>query len=80
MLKFIKKCFFIESAFLTSANQFSCISMNNQECEVRPEIIMLIVMNPYFILLLLKQVNVVIVVTILTTHMQKYVFLIWQKI
>ena len=80
MLKFIKKCFFIESAFLTSVNQFSCISMNNQECEVRPEIIMLIVMNPYFILLLLKQVNVAIVVTILTTHMQKYVFLIWQKI
>ena len=36
---------------------------------------MLMTMSLYFILLVLKQVNVVVVVTILMTHMQKYVFL-----
>ena len=42
MLGFIKKCFFIGLAFLstlTSVNALSCISMNNQECKVRPQII-----------------------------------------
>ena len=37
MLKFIKKCFFIGSAFLAIVNPFSCISMNNQESKARPE-------------------------------------------
>ena len=42
MLGFIKKCFFTGLAFLstlTSVNLLSCISMNNQECRVRPQII-----------------------------------------
>ena len=42
MLGFIKKCFFTGSIFfvtLTSVNSLSCISMNNQECKVRPKII-----------------------------------------
>ena len=42
MLGFIKKCFFTGLAFLstlTSINLLSCISMNNQECKVRPQII-----------------------------------------
>ena len=48
MFRFIKKAFFVGSTVLSylnplSANQLSatslsCISMNNQECEVRPEI------------------------------------------
>ena len=40
MLGFIKKWFF--TAFLstlTSINLLSCISMNNQECKVRPQIV-----------------------------------------
>ena len=54
--------------------------MNNQECKVKPETInvdekLLIVMSLYFILLVLKQVNAVVVVTISMIHMQKCVFL-----
>ena len=78
MFRFIKKCFFIGSLFLSSlvsATPLSCISMNNLACKVRPEIVNVSVMNPYFILLVLKQVNVVVAVTISMIHMQKYVFL-----
>ena len=42
MFGFIKKCFFIGSLFLShlvSTTFLSCISMNNQECKARPEII-----------------------------------------
>ena len=42
MLRFIKKIFLTGLAVLsslTSANPLSCISMNNQECKVKPEII-----------------------------------------
>ena len=77
MLVLIKKVFYIGSLFLSSllsTTSLNCISMKNQESKVRPEI-MLIVMNLYFILLVLKQVNVVAVVIILMIHMQKYVFL-----
>ena len=49
--------------------------MNNQVCKVRPKIVNVNSNEPVFYLLVLKQVNVVVVVTILMTHMQKYVFL-----
>ena len=42
MFRFIKKCFFIGSLFLSSlvrATPLGCISVNNQVCKVRPEII-----------------------------------------
>ena len=42
MLRFIKRCFFIGSLFLSSllsTTPLSCISINNQACKVRPEII-----------------------------------------
>ena len=42
MLEFVKKCFFTGVSLLstfTSVNSLSCISMNNQECKVRPEIV-----------------------------------------
>ena len=42
MLRFIKKCFFIGSLFLSrlvSTTSLSCISMNSQACKVIPEII-----------------------------------------
>ena len=44
----------------------SCISMNNQACKVRPEIIN--VKRLYFILLALKQVNLVATLTVLMIH------------
>ena len=42
MLGFIKKCFFTGLAFLstlTGVSLLSCISMINQECKVRPQIV-----------------------------------------
>ena len=42
MFRLIKKVFYIGSLFLSSlisATPLSCISMNNQACKVRPEII-----------------------------------------
>ena len=41
MFRFIKKCFFTGVAILAtlaSVNLLSCISMNNQECKLRPQI------------------------------------------
>ena len=42
MFGYIKKCFFEGLPFLstlTSINLLNCISMNNQECRVRPQIV-----------------------------------------
>ena len=78
MFVFIKKMFYIGSLFLSSlvgTTSLNCISMKNQECKVRPEIINVNSNELYFILLVLKQINVAAVVIILMIHMQKYVFL-----
>ena len=51
MFRFIKKCFFIGSLFLSnlvSTTSLSCISMNNQACKARPEIINVNSNNPIF--------------------------------
>ena len=42
MFELVKKAFFAELKIwssLTSVNSLSCISMNKQECKVRPEIV-----------------------------------------
>ena len=43
MFGFIKKCFFTTVIFfgcnLSNVNSLKCVSMNNQECRVRPEIV-----------------------------------------
>ena len=78
MFGFVKKAFFAALTFLssfTSVNSLSCISMNNQECKVRPQIVNVNGDDPVFFLLVLKQVNAVVVVTISMIHMQKCVFL-----
>ena len=51
---------------LLSTNQLSCISMNNQECKVRPEIINLKSD---------ESVNVVVAVTVSIIHMRECVLL-----
>ena len=48
---FIKKCFFTGLAFLstlTTVNVLSCISINNQECKVRPKIVNVNSKGPVF--------------------------------
>ena len=42
MFGFVKKVFFTELTILsrfTSVNSLSCISMNNQECKTRPQVV-----------------------------------------
>ena len=51
MFRYIRKCFFIGSLFLSnlvSTTSLSCISMNNQVCKARPEIINVNCNNPIF--------------------------------
>ena len=65
---FVKKVFFVGLTILSNFTNpsslnvipLSCISMNNQDLKL----LMFTVIIPYFILLVLKQVNVVAVVTI----------------
>ena len=78
IFRFVKKVFFIGLTILsslTNANSLSCISMNNQECKTRPQVVNVNGDEPVFFHLVLKQVNVVVVVIISTIHMQKCVFL-----
>ena len=78
MLRLIKQCFFTGLIFLStlaSINSLSCISMNNQECKVRPQIVNVNGNDPVFFLLVLKQVNAVVVATISIIHAQNCVFL-----
>ena len=78
MLGFIKRCFFKGLVFLstlTSVNMLRCISMNDQECKVRPRIVNVNGNDPVFFLLALKQVNAVVVATISIIHVQNCVFL-----
>ena len=72
MLKFIKKILISTMMLfgsLSNVNSLKFISMNNQECKVRPEIVNVNSNEPLFILLVLKRVNTVVVVTILMIHM-----------
>ena len=85
MFEFTKKVLFTGLTIFSSANQLNatplrCVSMNNQECKVRPEILMLIVMSLYFILLVIKQVHTAVLVTISMIRTQKCVFLMLLKI
>ena len=78
MFRFIKNCFFIGSLFLSnlvSTTSLSCISMNNQACKARPEVINVNSNNPIFYSFSIKQVNVVAIAIILMISTQKYVLL-----
>ena len=52
MLGFIKKCFFTGRTFFTcnmlNVNSLECVSMNNQECKIRSEIINVNTNKPVF--------------------------------
>ena len=57
----------------------TCISMNNQKCIVRPQIVNVNDDDPVFFRIVLKQVNAVVVATISIIYSQNRVFLILQK-
>ena len=61
---------------LLNVNSLESISMKNQECRVRPEIVNINSNNPFFTLLVLRQTNAVATVIILVIHMQEFAFLI----
>ena len=82
MFGFIKRVFFTELAFLstlTSVDLLSCISMNNQECRIRPQVVNINSKEPFFPLVL-RQLNATVVETISIIHMQNCAFLILLKI
>ena len=73
----LKKCFYMINNFLSNVNPlnatpFKSVSVTNQECKVRPQIVNVNNDEP---VLVLKQVNEMVVVTISMIHMQKCVFL-----
>ena len=82
IFRFVKKVFFRGFTILPnftnitslSATSLNCISMKNQECKIRPEIININSNNPIFYPFSIK-INVVVIVIILIIHMQKLVFL-----
>ena len=81
---FVKKIFFIGLTILSNFTNpsslnvipLSCISIIINHVKQDLKLLMLTVIVPYFILLVLKQVNVVAVVMILIIHTQKFVSLI----
>ena len=76
---FFKEVFFVGLTIFSgfaSVNSLNCISMNNQESKTRPKVVNVNGDEPVFFHLVLKQVNLVVVVITLTTHMQKCVFLV----
>ena len=83
MFGFIKKVFVAATSFMglitMSATTLKCILMNNQGCKVRPEIVNVNSDELVFFLLVLKQVNAVVFVTISMIYMRKCVFLMLSK-
>ena len=78
IFRFVKKVLFVELTILssfTNALPLSCILMKNQECKTRPQVINVNSNNPIFYPLVLKRVNVVVIVIILTICMQQFEFL-----
>ena len=59
------------SVNLLAVTPFKYMSMTNQKCKVRPEIVDVNSDEPAFYLLILKQINALIVVTISRIYMQK---------
>ena len=78
MFVFVKKIFYIGSLFLSSlvsTTSLNCISMKNQECKLRPDIINVNSNEPIFYSFSIKTNKCSGKCNNVNTHMQKYVFL-----
>ena len=82
MFKFVKQTFVSTMFFgsLSSLNPLECVSLNNQECKVRAEIVNVNSNEPLFYPFSIKTSNAVVVVTILMIPTQNCVFLMLLKI
>ena len=82
---FVKKLFFVGLTILssfTNANSLnaiplSCISMSNQECKTRPQVVNVSRDEPVFFPFSIKTSKFVVVVITSTLCMQKFVFLMF---
>ena len=85
MFRFVKQIFVSTMTFfgcnVLKVNPLKCVSMNYQECKIRPEIININSNQPLFYpySILLNKPNAVVVVIILIIHLQSYVFLMLLK-
>ena len=78
MFVFIEKIFYIGSLFLSrlvSTTSLNCISMKNQECKTRPEVININSNNPIFYPFSIKINKCSGSCNILIIHTQIFVFL-----
>ena len=79
MFRFVKQTFISAimffSYYLPSTTSLSCISVNNQPCKARPEIVNVNSNNPVFYPFSIKKINVVVIVIILILPTLKYLFL-----
>ena len=84
MFGFVKRIFVSTMMFfgcnLSSVNPLECVSMNNQECKVRPEVVNINSNEPIFYPFSIRTSKCVVVVTILMIPMQNCVFLMLLKI
>ena len=84
MLRFVKQIFVSEMMFFSSnilnVSSLERVSINNQECKVRPEIINISINERPFYSYSVKYINVVVFVKISMLHMQISVFLMLLKI
>ena len=77
---FGKRVFFVGLTILssfTNANSLSCISMSNQECKTRPQVVNVRGDEPVFFPFSIKTSKFVVIVIISTICMQKFVFLMF---
>ena len=84
MLRFVKQIFVSEMMFFSSnilnVSSLERVSINNQECKVRPEIINISINERPFYSYSVKYINAVVFVKISMLHMQISVFLMLLKI
>ena len=78
LFRFVKKVFFLGLTILsnfTNATSLNCISMKNQDCKTRPEIININGNNPIFYPFSIEINKCSGITIILIIHMQKFVSL-----
>ena len=78
MFGFMKQIFILtlmSFSNLSSVNSLECVSLKNQECKVRSEIVNINSNNPMFYPFSIKINNVLVLVIILMIHMQTFVLL-----
>ena len=77
IFRFVKKKFYLGLTILSNfINALNCMSMKNQECKTRPQIINNNSNNPIFYPFSININKCMVIVIILIIHMQKFVFLV----